>query len=362
MGSLHEAARKGDLQLVKKLVVKGADVNAKDLSGWTPLHYAAKEGHLEIVQFLVEKGASVNAEDISGWTPLHEAAYCGHLEIARFLAMRGANVNARENIDKATPLHYAAREGHLEVARLLIEKGANVNAIDKKGRTPLHYAVKMGHLEVARLLIEKGANVNARNNNSETPLHIATHLGYLEIVQLLLKAGADPTLQDSKGRTPLDLAKEKGHVDVVQLLEDWGKGVRSVVVKRTDQTVAPKLQESVYAGLIASVECGGLVEGEWGALRLQLSRSSRLVVEGDVEWLDPGEVQGSVEIPVKPRRSGKVPVAIVAKSGEREERKIIWIEVAESRRMKGATLCPNCWAPQEPDAKYCWRCGTRLVG
>ncbi|MEM3964467.1 MAG: ankyrin repeat domain-containing protein [Thermofilaceae archaeon] len=329
MGSLHEAARKGDLQLVKKLVVKGADVNAKDLSGWTPLHYAAKEGHLEIVQFLVEKGASVNAEDISGWTPLHEAAYCGHLEIARFLAMRGANVNARENIDKATPLHYA---------------------------------VKMGHLEVARLLIEKGANVNARNNNSETPLHIATHLGYLEIVQLLLKAGADPTLQDSKGRTPLDLAKEKGHVDVVQLLEDWGKGVRSVVVKRTDQTVAPKLQESVYAGLIASVECGGLVEGEWGALRLQLSRSSRLVVEGDVEWLDPGEVQGSVEIPVKPRRSGKVPVAIVAKSGEREERKIIWIEVAESRRMKGATLCPNCWAPQEPDAKYCWRCGTRLVG
>jgi len=51
---------------------------------------------------------------------------------------------------------------------------------------------------------------------------------------------------------------------------------------------------------------------------VQLSRSSRLVVEGDVEWLDPGEARGSVEVPVKLRRSGKVPVTIVAKSGDKE--------------------------------------------
>ncbi|MEM3942638.1 MAG: zinc ribbon domain-containing protein [Thermofilaceae archaeon] len=115
--------------------------------------------------------------------------------------------------------------------------------------------------------------------------------------------------------------------------------------------------------LIASVEVGGLVEGEWGVLRVKLNSPSVLVVEGDVEWLDPGLVEGVVEVPVKARKAGRMPVAIVAKSSGKEERKVVWVEVAEGKRRVGAAaLCPSCGAPREPGAKYCWRCGARLAG
>ncbi|MEM2677506.1 MAG: ankyrin repeat domain-containing protein, partial [Thermofilaceae archaeon] len=74
MSELHKAAEEGDLQRVKKLVENGANVNAKDEYGSTPLYLAVLNGHLELARFLVEKGANVNAKDIVGWTPLHIAA------------------------------------------------------------------------------------------------------------------------------------------------------------------------------------------------------------------------------------------------------------------------------------------------
>ncbi|MEM0459669.1 MAG: zinc ribbon domain-containing protein, partial [Thermofilaceae archaeon] len=137
------------------------------------------------------------------------------------------------------------------------------------------------------------------------------------------------------------LAREQGHGDVAKLLEDWVKEARTP--------------------LIASIECGGLVEGEWGVLRVKLNRPSKLVVEGDVEWMDPSLVEGVVEVPVKARKTGRIPVAIVAKSSGREERKVIWVEVAKGRKVESAAaLCPSCGAPREQGAKYCWKCGAKL--
>jgi ankyrin repeat protein len=86
-GELHKAAKEGNLKLVKELVSKGADVNAKDKYGRTPLHYAAKEGHLDVVKFLVSKGADVNAKDEKGNTPLDAATP----EVAEYL--RSLNKN-----------------------------------------------------------------------------------------------------------------------------------------------------------------------------------------------------------------------------------------------------------------------------
>uniref|UniRef100_A0A7C4H6L4 Uncharacterized protein n=1 Tax=Thermofilum pendens TaxID=2269 RepID=A0A7C4H6L4_THEPE len=272
------------------------------------LHKAVREGDPQRVKQLVERGANVNARGERDWTPLHLAAFYGYLEVVRFLVEKGAEVNAR-NVDRRIPLHYAAAEGHLEVVRFLVEKGANVNARDNKGWTPLHLAALYGHLEVARLLLE---------------------------------AGADPTLRDDTGRTPADLAREEGYGNFVEFLESWVEGIR--------------------APLIASVESSSMVEGEWGVLRVRLNRPSKLVVEGDVEWMDPGLVKGVVEVPVKAKKAGRMPVAVVAKSSGKEERKVIWVEVAEGkRRVEGAAaLCPSCGAPREPGAKYCWRCGAKL--
>jgi ankyrin repeat protein len=64
--SIHHAARDGYIEVVKQHLATGADVNAKDEEGWTPLHYPAAKGHKEIVELLIGKGADVNAKVVSG--------------------------------------------------------------------------------------------------------------------------------------------------------------------------------------------------------------------------------------------------------------------------------------------------------
>ena len=92
---------------------------------------AAENGNLEVVRLLIEKGADVRAEDNYKRTPLHlasEARFC-QLEVVRLLIEKGADVSAEDKY-KRTPAHLAVENGHSEVIRLLIEKGADVSAED----------------------------------------------------------------------------------------------------------------------------------------------------------------------------------------------------------------------------------------
>ena len=71
--SIHEAAMKGNIEAVKQHLAAGADVNAKDQNGKTPLHYAAWKGHKEIAELLIANEADVNAKNHLGFTPLDKA-------------------------------------------------------------------------------------------------------------------------------------------------------------------------------------------------------------------------------------------------------------------------------------------------
>ena len=211
--SIHDAAYKGNIEVVKQHLAAGADVNAKNKSGldvgMTLLHYAAGEGHKEITDLLLTNGANINAKNDWGETPLHRA---DNKEIAELLITKGADVNAKNNRG-GTPLHSTANK---EIAELLIAEGADVNAKgNRNGGTPLSYAAGYGHKEVAEMLIAEGADVNAKDKNGgRTPLHNASDSGHKEIAALLITAGANLNAMDDNDRTPLDATNKYDWVDI----------------------------------------------------------------------------------------------------------------------------------------------------
>jgi ankyrin repeat protein len=176
--NLYEAAEKGNLAAVRRLVGQGANVNARYEDSETPLHAAADKGHKDVVMFLIEKGGEVNAYDKRYWTPLHHAAMDkgDPKEVVEILIKNGADVNAGKKYGEETPLHYAAEYGNKYVAELLIANGADVNAKTKRyGYTPIYEAARStySHYGVLELLIANGADVNVRTKGGKTPLQAA---------------------------------------------------------------------------------------------------------------------------------------------------------------------------------------------
>ena len=103
-GSIHDAAKVGNIELINQHLETGVDVNSKDEIGFTPLHYIASGSQLEIAKLLIDKGANVNAKDLNGGTPLHAATPSNQsTKIVELLVQKGANVNAKNN-NGETPL------------------------------------------------------------------------------------------------------------------------------------------------------------------------------------------------------------------------------------------------------------------
>lgn len=170
---LERADILGERDAVAALISKGADVNAKDDKGQTPLHWAAQDGGtVAVADLLIAKGANVNAKDNRGKTPLHAG------------------------VMKANSRQYVTQTGVIE---LLLSRGADVNARDNDGDTPLHTAAGFGNTDFVKLVISKGANVNAKDNDGNTPLQRIDHKlkyssgdrkDYEEVARLLRDAGA----------------------------------------------------------------------------------------------------------------------------------------------------------------------------
>lgn len=149
--------------LGEKLITRGADVNAKDASGYSALYRAFYFGGalygepLEMVRLLLEKGADVNAKDEIGTTVLMMASGGhGRLEEYKLLLAKDPDVNARDKYGM-TALMKASSRNQLEKVKLLLGKGADVNAKDKGGKTALSFASTKRHVPVRDLLISHGA-------------------------------------------------------------------------------------------------------------------------------------------------------------------------------------------------------------
>lgn len=162
-----------------------------------PLLDAARRGEVEVVRSLLDGGADVNAARGDGLTALHAAAERGHLDVAKLLISAGAELDAGTRIGRYTPLHLAGRGGHGHVVGALVEAGADVNATTSNtGVTPVHLAAAAvgGETSVATLL-DHGADVNAREASSgQTPLMFAAAYDRSAAVRMLLSRGADAAI------------------------------------------------------------------------------------------------------------------------------------------------------------------------
>lgn len=221
VGTIHDAVQTNDIEKVKALLSNGADPNAKNKTGETPLHVAATGNARDVAELLLSKGADVNAKGDLGAAPLHYAAMSNSKAVAALLLAQGADVN-RKSEDGMTPLHLAAGCNAKDVAELLLTKGADVNAKASTGSTPLHLAAMYNAWNVAELLLAKGADVNAKANNKRTPLHLAAYRNAKEVAALLLAKGADVNAKDKDGTTPLALAVQEGHSALADILRAQG--------------------------------------------------------------------------------------------------------------------------------------------
>lgn len=244
---LQGASSIGNLEVVKILISAGADVNVGNNMGQTPLYLAEQRGDTEIIELLkkhgakkdttllgaavsgdieqvkllISKSADVNAKNQRGNTPLYLAAQNGHKDVAELLIAKGADVNAKDN-NGSTLLHGACFKNNKDIARLLIGKGAEVNVKDNANVTPLLTAATFGRITIAELLIDKGADVNAKNSREITSLHMAARNGFKDVVELLIAKGADVNVSNNAGVTPLDMAEERGNTEIVELLRKYG--------------------------------------------------------------------------------------------------------------------------------------------
>lgn len=211
--ALHLASTAGQLEVVLTLLANGArpdgearvdlttvevEGNSGDWHYWrsricggdpTPLHEAARRGHVNIVKALLAAGARRNPRAfMAGFhsTSAHQPKQLTH-ETGGYV-----------------PLHFAALSGHATVVTVLVEAGANVDILGgKRAETPLHLATRHGHTTTMLALLNKWADVDTVSNHNRTALYEATSVSAMEI---LLSAGADKNGRATRlDETPLGL-------------------------------------------------------------------------------------------------------------------------------------------------------------
>ena len=217
----------GRPEAVMTLLANGADPRIADADGNTPLHHAARSSDPGVAALLRDAGAEMDAVNAEGVSPLGIACTAGNWRLARFLLERGAKA---EPAGGQPVLHAAAgtEEDDPAGVQLLLRHKAKVDARDQRDRTALHEAAFAGHAEVCSALLDAGADVHAKDGQGRTPLLESARAAALPALEVLLTAGADARVCDGAGENALHLAcmADAPAVALVQRLLALGVGAQ----------------------------------------------------------------------------------------------------------------------------------------
>jgi ankyrin repeat protein len=253
------------IDAIMELARAGAEVNIKDTSGSTPLHFAAAGCRLDVVAYLSEtRGADINAKNKLGQTPLMETlnptqgpqpvknyAYCysgagssqdkinediirrkglKH-QIVLYLFNRGAEINVKYEGGE-TPLHYALQDGNKEIFDFLLNNGVLLEDAKKTNPYLMQFAVRGNNTELVYYLLGRDILLDITDKDENSALYIACQRGNLELVKILLNAGADP--EPSRAKIPLHAAAYGGFTNCVKELLLNGAVINSTDTKNNN--------------------------------------------------------------------------------------------------------------------------------
>lgn len=219
-------------QIVERLLAYGANINAADENGDTPLSFSIRTHRESLFGLLIEQGADLNQADKVGYTPLMNAAQYADTRYFDALWHREDVQQHRHQLTNNgnNLLHIISLRRDNTTAGQLFKNALLLGKLEYRANerliTPLHYAAYLGNHDVVTFCCERGMDVNAADDGENTPLHAALFFDEEEvavdqvrqIVTSLLTAGADPGRANAAGETPMMIASRRNLTDCVSLM------------------------------------------------------------------------------------------------------------------------------------------------
>uniref|UniRef100_A0A8D0G7V2 Notch receptor 3 n=1 Tax=Sphenodon punctatus TaxID=8508 RepID=A0A8D0G7V2_SPHPU len=236
----EEEVDESSANIISDLICQGANLSAQtDRTGETALHLAARYARADAAKRLLDAGADTNAQDNTGRTPLHAAVTADAQGVFQILIRnRSTDLDARMG-DGSTALILAARLAVEGMVEELIACHADVNAVDELGKSALHWAAAVNNMEATIALLKNGANKDMQDSKEETPLFLAAREGSYEAAKILLDHFANREITDHMDRLPRDVAQERLHHDIVRLLDDYNTVRSPQGVLSSGHTLSP---------------------------------------------------------------------------------------------------------------------------